>query len=72
MLRGVETDARLDLRAVAGLLRDGFGRSRAGEDPFDATIACIALAKLLLDSAVPEPPAHARHVEGWILGLGSA
>ncbi len=71
VLQGVEADTRLDLHAVAGLLRDGFGRSRAGEDPFDATIACIALARLLLDSAVPEPPAHARHVEGWILGLGS-
>jgi len=30
----------------------------------------IALAKLVLDAAVPEPPDHARVVEGWILGLG--
>jgi Protein of unknown function (DUF429) len=70
ILRSVGADARLDLDAVAGLLRGGFGRSRAGEDPFDATIACIALAKLFLGRAVPEPPAHARRVEGWILGLG--
>ena len=70
LLRGVETDARIDLDAVGGLLRGGFGHSRSGEDPFDATTACIALAKLVLDDAVPEPPDHARIVEGWILGLG--
>jgi len=70
LLRGAGTDARLDLDAVRGLLREGFGSSRSGEDPFDATIACIALARLLLDDAVPEPTDHARRVEGWILGLG--
>ena len=71
LLDGVKADARLDLDAVAPLLREGFGRSRSGEDPFDATTACIALAKLVLDDAVPEPPDHARRVEGWILGLGA-
>ncbi len=50
-------------------LRGGFGGSSSGEDPFDATIACIALARLLLDDALPEPPEAARAVEGWILGL---
>lgn len=69
LLEAVGTDARLDLDPVAGLLRDGFGASRSGEDPFDATTACIALARLVLDDAVPEPPDHARLVEGWILGL---
>src|SRR4030095_63893 len=72
VLRGVRPDTRLELDAVADLLRDGFGRSNAGEDPFDATIACIALAKLFLNGAVPEPPAQARRVEGWILGLGAS
>lgn len=72
VLRGARADARLDLSAVAGQLRDGFGHSTAGEDPFDATIACIALAKLLLNGAVPEPPAHARRIEGWILGLAAS
>ena len=52
--------------------RGGFGRSNAGEDPFDATIACIALAKLFLNGAVPEPPAEACRIEGWILGLGAS
>ena len=70
VLGSARADTRLDLDAVAGLLQGGFGRSSAGEDPFDATIACIALAKLFLNGAVPEPPAHARRVEGWILGLG--
>jgi hypothetical protein len=69
LLEGVGADGRLDLDAVASLLHDGFGESRAGEDPFDATTACIALARLMLDDAVPEPPDHARLVEGWILGL---
>jgi len=71
LLRRVGTDTRLDLDPVRALLRDGFGRSRSGEDPFDATIACIALARLLLDDAMPEPPDDARDVEGWILGLPS-
>lgn len=71
LLRRVSGDARLDLDAVRGLLRGGFGNSRAGEDPFDATIACIGLAKLLLDDMMPEPPDAARAVEGWILGLPS-
>jgi hypothetical protein len=71
LLRRVGGDARLDLDAVQSLLRRGFGTARSGEDPFDATIACIALARLLLDGAVPEPPDAARALEGWILGLPS-
>ena len=69
ILRRLEADPRLDLGAVRTLLRGGFGSSRAGEDPFDATTACIALARLVLDDAVPEAPDGARAVEGWILGL---
>jgi hypothetical protein len=69
LLRRVGADARLDLDAVRALLRGGFGGFRSGEDPFDATTACIALAKLLLDDTLPEPPDAARAVEGWILGL---
>lgn len=71
LLRRVDPDARLDLARVRALLLDGFGASRSGEDPFDATIACIALARLLLDDAMPEPLDEARAVEGWILGLPS-
>ena len=71
LLRRVGRDARLDLDAVRALLRRGFGTSRSGEDPFDATIACIGLARMLLDGALPEPPEAARAVEGWILGLPS-
>ena len=69
LLGRVGADARLDLDAVRDLMDAGFGPSRAGEDPFDATTACIALARLLLDDAMPEPPEPARAVEGWILGL---
>ena len=71
LLRRVGGDARLDLDPVRALLRGGFGASRAGEDPFDATIACIGLARLLLDDAIAEPPEAARKMEGWILGLPS-
>ena len=71
LLRRVGSDARLDLDAVRTLLRGGFGTSRSGEDPFDATTACIGLARMLLDGTVPEPPEAARAVEGWILGLPS-
>ena len=69
ILRRLDADPRLDLAAVRSLLRGGFGASRAGEDAFDATTACIALARLVLDGAIPEAPAVARAVEGWILGL---
>jgi hypothetical protein len=69
LLERVGSDKRLDLDAVRAPLLDGFGASRSGEDPFDATIACIALARLLLDDAIPEPPEAARVIEGWILGL---
>ena len=58
-------------RRGPALLHDGFGASRSGEDAFDATIACIGLARLLLDGKVPEPPETARAVEGWILGLSA-
>jgi hypothetical protein len=69
LLRRIGRDARLDLGAVRDALRNGFGPARSGDDAFDATTACIALARLVLDDAIPEPPAHARGVEGWILGL---
>ena len=69
ILHRVGAHPGLELGAVRALLRGGFGRSRAGEDPFDATTACIALARLVLDGAVPEAPDGARAVEGWILGL---
>ncbi|MGH7305331.1 MAG: DUF429 domain-containing protein [Candidatus Rokuibacteriota bacterium] len=71
LLGRIGADARLDLGAVRALLQDGFGESRSGEDPFDATISCIGLARLLLEGGVPEPPEMARAVEGWILGLPS-
>ena len=69
LLRRIGADVRLELDAVRGLLREGFGASSSGEDPFDATTACVALARLVLDDSIPEPPKPARSVEGWILGL---
>lgn len=72
LIEKIGADPRLDLTAVRSLLLDGFGASRGGEDPFDATIACIALARLVLDGSMPEPGQEARTVEGWILGLPDA
>lgn len=59
----------VDLVAVRELLLDGFGSSPAGEDAFDATISAITLAWLATRGELTEPPAEARRVEGWILGL---
>lgn len=61
----------LDLDRVRRALRTGFGGAAAGEDPFDAVVACVALARLLLDGGIAEPPDEARSVEGWILGLAA-
>jgi len=65
----VERVEGVDIAPVRSLLLDGFGPSAAGEDAFDATVSAIALAKMLNEGAVPEPPDDVRAVEGWILGL---
>ena len=59
----------LDLFEVRELLSTGFGEGGDGEDPFDATVACIGLVHLLVSSRLPEPPDESRATEGWILGL---
>lgn len=59
----------IDVIAVRDLLLDGFGESPESEDAFDATIACLALTRLVVDGALAEPPDEARRIEGWILGL---
>jgi hypothetical protein len=65
----VQSVAGIDLVAVRELLLTGFGTSPAGEDAFDATLAAIALVKLVQAGPLPEPPPEARSLEGWILGL---
>lgn len=59
----------LDAIAVRDKLLDGFGPGPDGEDPFDATVAAIALVKLLQRGGIPEPDEASRRVEGWLLGL---
>ena len=59
----------VDLQAVRRLLLDGFGSSPQGEDDFDVTVSAIALARLLQQDRLPEPPDQALLVEGWMLGL---
>ena len=49
-------------------IRDGFGPSRAGEDPFDATVGLIAMIDALRRAPeLPEDPS-VRRVEGWMFG----
>jgi hypothetical protein len=65
----VQASAGIDLIAVRELLLAGFGPTADGEDAFDATVSAIALVRLAQSGSLPEPPAEARAVEGWILGL---
>lgn|GEM_PF-1983986 len=52
-------------------LLDGFGASKDGEDPFDATVGLFGMLNVILGKQSPgEPQEEAiRHLEGWILGL---
>jgi hypothetical protein len=61
----IEVDARLE-----AAIRDGFGGTADGEDPFDATVGLFGVLNVVLGHrpcAVPDDPAITR-VEGWILG----
>ncbi len=68
-----KADVALD-PVLKRLIRDGFGRSTAGEDPFDATVGLFGMLNVVLgrrSSGEPEAPAI-RTVEGWILGRSAA
>jgi hypothetical protein len=50
-------------------VRDGFGPSRNGEDPFDALIGLCSMLEIALGHRTEgAPPEEKRLVEGWILG----
>ena len=52
-------------------LMDGFGPSKAGEDPFDAVVGLIGMLNILTGNhQFSEPPNNeTRLIEGWIFGL---
>jgi hypothetical protein len=51
-------------------LRDGFGASEDGEDPFDATVGLFGMLNVLLGKRPTGEPEdnQVRKIEGWILG----
>lgn len=62
---------RIDLDLpLQNAIRDGFGPSQAGEDPFDATIGLFGMLNVLAGNRPAGEPADEslRKVEGWILG----
>ncbi len=66
--------AELNLRLEPGLvhqIRDGFGPSQSGEDPFDAFAGLLHMVQHYRTPAAPTTPAI-RQCEGWILGLRSS
>lgn len=56
--------------ALARLIRAGFGKAPAGEDPFDATVGLFGMLNVVFGHRLTgEPDAPAiRMIEGWILG----
>jgi hypothetical protein len=56
--------------ALRDAIRNGFGPSSSGEDPFDATIGLFGVLNILLGRRViDEPPSQeVREIEGWIFG----
>ena len=51
-------------------IKDGFGRSPDGEDPFDATVGLFGMLEVVLGRRLPGEPNNEtiRKIEGWMLG----
>ena len=51
-------------------LRDGFGPSKDGEDPFDATLGIFSMLEVVLGHRPDGSPQDSvrRRIEGWIFG----
>jgi hypothetical protein len=54
-------------------LKDGFGPSKAGEDPFDAVVGLIGMLNVLTGNLQFSEPQNeeTRLIEGWMFGLAS-
>jgi len=63
----LETDLTSEMSAI---LRDGFGSSSDGEDPFDAAIGLFGMLNVVLGHRPSGEPSDTivRKVEGWMLG----
>jgi hypothetical protein len=63
----LETEPTSEMSAV---MRDGFGSSPDGEDPFDAVVGLFGMLNVVLGHRPPGEPSDAivRKVEGWMLG----
>ena len=63
----LETEPTSKMRAV---MRDGFGPSPDGEDPFDAAVGLFGILNVVLGYRPSGEPSDAviRKVEGWMLG----
>jgi SAM-dependent methyltransferase len=55
---------------MSAVMRDGFGSSPDGEDPFDAAVGLFGMLNVVLGHRPPGEPSDAivRKVEGWMLG----
>jgi SAM-dependent methyltransferase len=63
----LETEPTSEMRAI---VRDGFGPSPDGEDPFDATVGLLGMLNVVLGDRPSGEPSDAviRKIEGWMLG----
>jgi hypothetical protein len=64
-----ERNITLDQKLVA-LIRDGFGRNKSAEDPFDAVVGALSMLEVTLGFRPEGDPSDiaVRQIEGWILG----
>jgi SAM-dependent methyltransferase len=55
---------------MSAVIRDGFGSSPDGEDPFDAAVGLFGMLNVVLGHRPPGEPRETiiRKVEGWMLG----
>lgn len=65
---GAAVDLTPGMRAA---IKDGFGPSAAGEDPFDATVGLFGMLNVVLGYRAAGAPTGetVRKLEGWMLGL---
>ncbi len=58
-------------RIVELEIREGFGESKSGEDPFDTVVGLLGMIEVVQDRFRFETPVGPaiRNIEGWILGM---
>ena len=54
-------------------IKDGFGPTKDGEDPFDAVVGLLGMLDVALGNLAPgDPQDHTTQIEGWMLGYSDA